>query len=121
MIYVLFDIITYSLTGYFISTYLIMLHYLNVNSFIKSIILFYILNDNIFLTISIIIIYLIDHIISKYLDYNCKIAVGLFTFYYLIIHNKIDISYIINLLLVIIIKRIKYNGNGEELDEKVYI
>ena len=121
MIYVLFDIITYSLTGYFISTYLIMLHYLNINSFIKSIILFYILNDNIFLTISIIIIYLIDHIISKYINYNCKIAVGLFTFYYLIIHNKIDMSYIVNLLIVILIMKIKYNDNGEDDSEKIFV
>lgn len=115
--YLLIDFLTHSATGVFLTSFIIMLKYIDIKNFIFSIILFFLLSDNYFLVFILCLMYTIEFILSKYVNYNLLFRLSLFTFFYLIINN-IDISYFINLILVILIHYYKYNSSGDFLGQR---
>lgn len=64
-----------------------------------------------------ILMYLMEYFLKKYINYNLIFRISTITFYYIVLFN-IDISYVINILLVIIIHLIKYNNNGDYIGTK---
>lgn len=112
MIYLLFDFITQNFTGIYLASFIFILHFLNTKEFGLSMILLYLLSNNWILLINFLLMYIIDRIVFKYVSYNFLFAISLFTFFYLVL-NKIDISYFINLIFVILMYLHKYNNNGD--------
>lgn len=111
------DFLTYTLTGVCLTSFIIMLKYLSLKDFILSFILFLLLSDNYYLLFLLTIMYIIERILDKYVNYNLLFRISLFTFFYLII-NPINNSFFINLLLVILIHYYKYNGSGDFLGQR---
>lgn len=115
--FLLLDFFTFTITGFFLTSFIIMLKYISVKNFIFSILFLLLLSDNYFLLFIICLMYAIEYILSKYVNYNLLFRLSLFTFFYLILNN-IDISYFINLILVILIHYYKYNNNGDFLGQR---
>lgn len=111
MIYILLDTFIYTYTGYFITSYIFFLHYMNKKSFILSLILLFILNQDLLLPITFILFYVIDKLVFKYINYNLAFSLSMFTLFYIVIRD-IDVSYFINIIMVIILYNIKYNKLG---------
>lgn len=112
MIFVLLDTFIYSISGIYLCTFLFFMHNMSFKRFSLALILLYALGENIYLVVVFAIMYFIDNILFKYINYNLLLALSLFTFFYLIL-NIIDASYFINLILVIILYYHKYNILGE--------
>ncbi len=112
MIFLLFDTMTFSLTGIYLASFLSIIHFLNVKEFCLSLILLYLLSDSLVIIFALIIIYLLDCIIFTYVNYNLYTAIITFIIYYLITH-KCDIFLFVNLIFVIIMYHRKYNILGE--------
>ncbi len=112
MIYVIIDTLTYTFTGIYLCTFLFFFHFMNIKEMTLALVVLYLLNEDVFLCFLFLVMYLIDKIIFKYINYNLLTALSMFTFYYLII-NTIDISYFVNLILVIILYCQKYNVLGD--------
>lgn len=110
--FLLLDFLTNSLTCICLTSFIIMLKYLSIKDFIISLIFFLIVSDNYYLLFILCLMYMIEHILDKYVNYNLLFRLSIFTFFYLII-NPIDISYFLNLFLVILIHYYKYNSNGD--------
>lgn len=110
--YLLLDFLTSSLTGVYLTTFLIMLKYISLKDFLLSLIFFLLISDNYYLMIMLIVMYLIEHILAKYVNYNLLFRLSIFTFLYLII-SEVNIYYFLNLILVILIHFYKYNISGD--------
>lgn len=115
MIYIIFDTIASTISPYYFTSLLFGIHHMKLNKLLCSLIFLYIVTENLYLTSIIFIIYLFDYVIFRYINYTLLMALSSFTFYYLIIHN-LDISYYINLILVIILYHQKYNKIGDIYD-----
>lgn len=110
--YLLIDFFTSTLTGISLTSFIIMLKYLSLRDFILSLIFFLLISDNYYLLFILTIMYLIERTLDRYVNYNLLFRISVFTFLYLII-NPINISYFINLILVILIHYYKYNTSGD--------
>ncbi len=110
MLYILIDTFLSSITGINIQIFPFYLNYANIKDFSLSIILLYLLNENIMLIIVFIIMYLLSILLYKYLNHNIILELGLYTGYYFIL-NRIDAYFFINIFLVIILKLTKYYSN----------
>ncbi len=106
------DFLTYSLTGTCLTSFLIMLKYLSIKDFIYSLLFFLLVSDNYYLLFVLVIMYIIEKTLDKYVNYNLLFRLSIFTFLYLII-NPVTSSFFINLILVILIHYYKYNSNGD--------
>lgn len=115
--FLLVDFITHSFTGIYLTSFIIMLKYLSMKNFIISMLFFLLISNNFYLLFILCLMYIIEYIISKYVNYNLLFRLSIFTFFYLII-NFIDISYFLNLILVILIHYYKYNNNGDFLGQR---
>ncbi len=113
----LIDFLTHSFTGIFLTSFIIMLKYIDIKNFLFSIFFFLLISDDYFILFILCLMYAIEYVLSKYVNYNLLFRLSLFTFFYLIINN-IDISYFINLILVILIHYYKYNNNGDFLGQR---
>lgn len=115
--FLIIDFFTHSISGIFLTSFIIMLRYINIKNFIFSILFFLLLSDNYYLLFILCLMYAMEYILSKYVNYNLLFRISLFTFFYLIINN-IDLSYFINLILVILIHYYKYNNSGDFLGQR---
>ncbi len=115
--WVLVDLFTHSLTGVFLTSFIIFFYYMDVFEFIVSIGIVALFSENYFILTMLIIMFAVEKILMKYVNYNLLYRISLFTFFYLTL-NKIDLSYFLNLFLVLFIHFIKYNGNGDFLGHK---
>lgn len=115
--FLLIDFLTHSFTGVFLASFIIMLKYIDIKHFILSILIFLLVSDNYFLLFILCLMYAVEFILSKYVNYNLLFRLSLFTFFYLIVNN-IDVSYFINFILVILIHYYKYNGSGDFLGQR---
>lgn len=110
--FLLIDFLTYTWTGVFLTSFIIFFYYMDYKQFIISMVLFLLFSNNYYLFAILLIMFLIEKILTKYVNYNLIYRISLFTFFYLVINN-INISYFINLLLVILIHLLKYNNTGD--------
>ncbi len=115
--WVLVDLVTHSLTGVFLTSFILFFYYMEPFEFIVSIGIVVLFSENYFIIAMLVIMYSIEKILSKYVNYNLLYRISLFTFFYLTL-NKIDCSYFVNLFLVLFIHFVKYNGNGGFLGHK---
>lgn len=110
--YLLLDTFINSYTKYSIFSYLYIINFMSLNSFICSLLLIYILTNDIIFTLLILSIYILNHVIFRYIKFNLISSLLLFIAYYLIIFG-INPSIIINVLIVILIYFYKYNKIGD--------
>lgn len=108
MAYLFIDLLTLTLTGIRTSTFLYYINYANIKEFILSMCLLYLLNENIMLIIILSIMFFINILLYKYINKNFIFELVVFTFFYFILFN-IDIYYVFNIFLVIVLKFSKYN------------
>ena len=111
--FILCDFFMKNIIGLNMIIYIMTFYYLTPLNFILTLPLFLLLNHNIFFLFVIILIYTMEHNIKRYINYNLLFRMSLITFYYVILFH-IDISYLINIIIVIIIHLSKYNNMGDE-------
>lgn len=116
MVYILIDTFFSSITGYYINTFIFYLNYIKIKEFIISMLLLYLLNENILLVVVLTIMYFICLLLYKYINHNFILEMGIYTFFYIIL-NQIDAYYFLNIFLVIILKLTKYYINGWHNDK----
>lgn len=110
--YIILDFLSQSLTGIYLTSFIIMLKYLSLKEFILSLIFYLLISNNYYLLCMLILMYLIERILDRYVNYNLLFRISIFTFLYLII-SKVNIYYFTNLILVILIHFYKYNNKGD--------
>ena len=108
MAYILIDLLTLTLTGIRTSTFLYYINHANIKDFILSMCLLYLLNENIMLIVILTIMFIINILLYKYINKNFIFELAIFTFFYFVLF-KIDIYYVFNIFLVIVLKLSKYN------------
>ena len=119
MIYLLLDTFMYSYVGIFLTTYIYKLHNIKIIELITSLIILFMLSNNIILVSIILIMYLIDHILFKYIKYNFLLMLSINTFFYLILFNM-NKYYFINLIIVILLYFKEYNFIGDKYEKSNY-
>lgn len=118
MISVIIDNLTYILTGFKLNTFYYQLYYLSINDLIKSLLIVYLLTNEIYLIISILIMYLSNKVIYKYIKYNLVFSICIYTIFYIIM-NEIDYVYFINIIIVILLYYKKYNEVGDNYENNI--
>lgn len=116
MTYILIDTFMSSITGYYINTFIFYLNYIRIKEFIISMVLLYLLNENLLLIIVITIMYFVSLLLYKYINHNLIFELGIYTFFYIVL-NRIDAYYFLNIFLVIILKLTKYYISGWHNDK----
>lgn len=118
MINILIDFILNNYTEYTITTYLYNIENKNILDHSLSMFLLYILNNDFYIILKLTLIYIISKIIYRYINTDLITKFSIFTLLYILLINRIDISYLLNLFLLIFLYFKKYNINGENINEK---
>lgn len=114
---VIIDLLVKLICNINLISFIIFLNYIDIKEFIISLLIFALFNRNVIYILVLLLIYILEKILKKYINYNLIFRLSLVTFYYAILF-EIDASYLINILLVIIIDLYKYNSNGDRLGIK---
>lgn len=112
MIYYLIDFLSLNILHINLNTFVYKIHDISLKELFVVIILNYVLNETIIISIIIYIIYILNKILYRYLNKNIITIASTYTFYYIIINPHIDYSYFLSLIIVIILNIDKYNNNG---------
>lgn len=112
MIYFIIDILIHNILHLNINTFLYKIHNISLNELLLVLILNIFLNNNYELILLIILIYILNKIIYTYVNYQLLSLIITYSIYYIIV-MPINITYIINIILVIILYKLKYNDKGE--------
>ncbi len=118
MEYILIDFFTHSITGFNINTYLYALNHLNLKKYITSSLILFLLSENINLIIILSIMYTINILIFKYINRSFVFELALYACFYYILY-KIDIFFVLNIFLVIILKLTKYHVSSRRGHGKI--
>lgn len=110
--YLLLDTFINSYTKYSIFSYLYIINFMSLNSFIPSLLLLYLITNDIIFVLLLLSIYILNHLVFRYIRFNLISSLPLFIVYYIIIFG-INSSLIINVLIVILLYFNKYNKLGD--------
>lgn len=110
--YLLLDTFINSYTKYSIFSFLYIINFMSLNSFLCSLLLLYLITNDIIFILLLLSIYILNHIVFRYIRFNLLSSLLLFIVYYLIIFG-INSNLIINVLIVILIYFYKYNKIGD--------
>ena len=102
MYYYLFDFIITILLNLNISTLLYKIHSIKIIDLILTLIIIYLITENIYMIIFLILIFILNKILYKFLSFKLINIIVTYTIYYLILF-KLDASLIINIILVILL------------------
>lgn len=108
MEYILIDLVALNALNIKTSIFIYYLNYIKIKEFIVSMLLLFILNENIFLITIITIMYIVNILSYKYVNKYLAFELVIYTFFYFILF-RIDAFYFINILLVIVLRFTKYN------------
>ena len=118
MFYYIFDFLVSNILNINISLFLFKIHKIKILDFLYTIIFIILSSCNIELVISMILIFLLNKIIYKLLNYKLINALITYSLYYLILSSDYH-SLLINLLFVIILYKKEYKVIGDNNDYKI--
>lgn len=108
MEYILIDLFATNLTNIHFNTFYYYLNYIKLKEFLVSMAFLILLNENILLVVITSIMYIVNILLYKYLNKSFIFELAIYTFFYIILF-RIDVFYIFNIFLVIVLKLTKYN------------